>query len=309
MSSPRTGPTVVVEHVSKWFDGVVAVNDVSLEVGPGVTGLLGANGAGKSTLLRAIAGLTEPSDGTIAVFGEQPRTRPDLYRRIGVMTEHDVAYDFLSARRFVALNAQLQGLPDVEDAAQRALAAVGLLEHRDTPIAEYSHGMRQRARLAATIVHDPELLILDEPLSGIDPRQRLRLGELIRGLGAEGRTIIVSSHILDEVEALADRVHLMVAGKLAASGSPRAIRRKLNDRPFVVRVDAGDPRRLGAGLLAERAVESVEVDESGIRVRGTDVASLQLAIPRVARELDVRVTRVEPLDDSLESVFEYLARG
>jgi ABC-2 type transport system ATP-binding protein len=153
------------------------------------------------------------------------------------------------------------------------------------------------------------LLILVEPLSGTDPRQRISLGELIRSLGAEGRSILVSSHILDEVEALADRVHLLVSGKLAASGTPRAIRRKLNDRPFVVRVDADDPRRLGSGLLGEKAVESVEVDDRGVRVRGGDVLSLQLAIPRVSRALGVRVTRVEPLDDSLESVFEYLARG
>jgi ABC-2 type transport system ATP-binding protein len=225
------------------------------------------------------------------------------------MSEHDATYEFLTGRRFVALNARLQGLADVDAATERALITVDLLEHQHKAVGSYSRGMRQRARLAATIVHDPDLLILDEPLSGTDPRQRISLGELIRSLGAEGRTILVSSHILDEVEALADRVHLMVSGKLAASGTPRAIRRKLNDRPFVVRVDADDPRRLGSGLLGEKAVESVEVDDRGVRVRGGDVLSLQLAIPRVSRALGVRVTRVEPLDDSLESVFEYLARG
>jgi ABC-2 type transport system ATP-binding protein len=170
--------------------------------------------------------------------------------------------------------------------------------------------MRQRMRLAATLVHDPPLLILDEPLSGTDPGQRLRLRDVIRGLGEAGRTILVSSHILEEVDELADRIHLMVGGKLAASGDYRAIRQQLNDRPFVVRIDATKPRALGAGLLEVEAVESVEVDAEGhLRVRSRDVASLQRALPAVAQRLDVRLSRVEPLDDSLESVFEYLATG
>ena len=175
---------------------------------------------------------------------------------------------------------------------------------------QYSRGMRQRMRLAATLVHDPPLLLLDEPLSGTDPAQRLHLQDVIRRLGEEGRTIVVSSHILEEVDQFADRIHLMVSGKLAASGDYRAIRQQLNDRPFLVRIDSSDARGLGAGLLAVDAVESVEVDRDGhLRVRSGDVASLQRALPAVAARLDVRLFRVEPLDDSLESVFEYLATG
>jgi ABC-2 type transport system ATP-binding protein len=165
-------------------------------------------------------------------------------------------------------------------------------------------------RLAATLVHDPPLLLLDEPLSGTDPAQRLHLRDVIRALAAEGRTILVSSHILEEVEELADRIHLMVGGKLAASGDFRAIRQQLNDRPFVVRVDASNVRALAAGLLAVEAVESVEIDREGhLRIRSRDVSSLQRALPAVAQRLGVRLVRVEPLDDSLESVFEYLAAG
>jgi ABC-2 type transport system ATP-binding protein len=301
------GATVVVDGVSRWFGGVVAVNDVSLTVRPGVTGLLGPNGAGKTTLLRAIAGMTRPSAGSVTVFGRDVRADPGVYRRMGVMSEHEAAYDVLTGRAFVALNARLQGIRDRE-AVSRALAAVGMEAAADRRMSGYSRGMRQRCRLAAALVHDPPLLILDEPLSGTDPRQRIELGELIRGLGAEGRTVLVSSHILEEVEALADRVHLMVAGRLAASGDPHAIRRRLDDRPFVVRVESDDARRLGAGLLAHPAVESVEVDaEDRLRIRGAQVTALQRVVPAVARDLGITLRRVEPLDDSLESVFRYLA--
>ena len=305
-----TEPTIVVDGVSKWFSGVVAVSDVSLVVEPGVTALLGPNGAGKTTLLRAIGGLTRPSQGTVTIFGEPVRQNTGLYRRIGYMPEHESVYDFLTGRQFVELGARLQGVRDVDAAVARAIEIVDLLGDQDRKLRGYSRGMRQRMRLAATLVHDPPLLVLDEPLSGTDPAQRLHLRDVIRELAAEGRTILVSSHILEEVDDLADRIHLMVSGKLAASGDYRAIRLKLNDRPFVVRIDCGDARLLAGGLVRVEAVESVEVTESGgLRVRSRDVTSLQRALPAIARDLDVRLTRVEPLDDSLESVFEYLATG
>jgi ABC-2 type transport system ATP-binding protein len=226
------------------------------------------------------------------------------------MAEHESVYDFLSGREFVALGARLQGVVDLDAAVSRAVETVGLVDAQHRRLRGYSRGMRQRMRLAATLVHDPPLLILDEPLSGTDPAQRLHLRDVIRRLADEGRTILVSSHILEEVEDLAHRIHLMVSGKLAASGDYRAIRAQLNDRPFVVRVDCSDARALAAGLVRVDAVESVEVTgDGGIRVRSRDVTSLQRSLPRIARELDVRLSRVEPLDDSLESVFEYLASG
>ncbi len=308
--SASPGPTVVVDGVSKWFAGVVAVSDVSLVVEPGVTALLGPNGAGKTTLLRAIGGLTAPSQGTVTVFGERVRGNPGLYRRIGYMPEHESVYDFLTGRQFVELGAQLQGVEDRDRAVRRAIEIVDLVGEQDRRLKTYSRGMRQRMRLAATLVHDPELLVLDEPLSGTDPAQRLHLQRVVRALAGEGRTILVSSHILEEVDELADRIHLMVSGKLAASGDYHAIRQKLDDRPFLVRVDCADPRRLAAGLVGVDAVESIEITGTvGLRVRSRDVASLQRSLPAVARELGVRLTRVEPLDDSLESVFEYLATG
>jgi ABC-2 type transport system ATP-binding protein len=303
-------PAIVVDAVSRWFAGVVAVSDVSLVVEPGVTALLGPNGAGKTTLLRTIAGLTATSQGTVRVFGEPVRGNPGLYRRIGYMTEHESVYDFLTGRQFVELNARLQGVEDLADAVTRAIETVDLVEEQDRRLHAYSRGMRQRMRLAATLVHEPPLLLLDEPLSGTDPAQRLHLQSVIRRLGAAGRTILVSSHILEEIDALADRIHLMVSGKLAASGDYRAIRQQLNDRPFLVRIDSSDARALAAGLLMEETVESVEIDREGrLRVQSREVAALQRSLPATAARLDIRLLRVEPLDDSLESVFEYLATG
>jgi ABC-2 type transport system ATP-binding protein len=310
MTDGGATPTIVVDGLSKWFAGVVAVSDVSLAVEPGVTALLGPNGAGKTTLLRSIGGLTRPSEGTVRVFGEEVRGNPRLYRRIGYMPEHESVYDFLTGRQFVELSARLQDVDDRTGAVERAIATVDLTDAADRKLRGYSRGMRQRMRLAATLVHDPELLVLDEPLSGTDPAQRLHLRGVIRRLGSEGRTILVSSHILEEVDQLADRIHLMVSGKLAASGDYRAIRQQLNDRPFVVRIDSSKPRALAAGLLGIEAVESVEVDDDGrLRVRSRNVASLQRSLPAIARGLEIRLSRVEPLDDSLESVFEYLAKG
>jgi ABC-2 type transport system ATP-binding protein len=310
VSAERDRATIVVDGVSRWFAGVVAVSGVSLVVEPGVTALLGPNGAGKTTLLRSIAGLIAPSEGTVRVFGEPVRGNPALYRRIGFMSEHEAVYDFLTGREFVRLAARLQRVDDPERAVDKAIETVDLVEAQNRRLKGYSRGMRQRMRLAATLVHDPPLLMLDEPFSGTDPAQRLHLRNVVRRLGAEGRTILVSSHILEEVELLADRIHLMVSGKLAASGDYRAIRQQLNDRPFLVQIDSTNPRALAAGLMDVEAVESVEIDQEGhLRVRSRNVASLQRSLPAVAQRLDVRLSRVEPLDDSLESVFEYLAAG
>jgi ABC-2 type transport system ATP-binding protein len=226
------------------------------------------------------------------------------------MPEHESVYDFLTGRQFVELCARLERVADPRAAAAEAIETVDLAEAAGRRLRGYSRGMRQRMRLAATLVHKPPLLLLDEPLSGTDPVQRLHLGNVVRELAAEGRTILVSSHILEEVELLADRIHLMVGGKLAASGDFRAIRQQLNDRPFVVRIDTPDPRALAAGLLGAAAVESVEIDgKSRLRVRSRDVSLLQQSVPVVAQRLGIRLLRVEPLDDSLESVFEYLAQG
>ena len=238
------GATIEVNEVSKWYGSVVAVNEVSFKVRPGITGLLGPNGAGKTTLLHMMAGLAKVSKGEVRVLGEQPRANPSLYRRIGVMSEHEAVYEVLTGRQLVELAARLQGVEDVKASTDWAVGTVNLEDAQHRVLGTYSRGMRQRMRLAAAIVHDPEVLILDEPLNGTDPRQRIEFEDLMRRLAGMGRTILISSHILEEVEKLADTILLIVSGKLAASGDYRAIREKLDDRPFTLRVDTDDPRAL-----------------------------------------------------------------
>ncbi|HKI92348.1 MAG TPA: ABC transporter ATP-binding protein [Gaiellaceae bacterium] len=307
MSASAVEPVVVVEAVSKWFGSVVAVNDVSFAVRPGITGLLGPNGAGKTTLLRLISGLAAPSEGSVRVFGADVRSERELYRRIGVMSEHESTYEFLTGRQLVELAARLHRVDDAAGAARRAIELVDLAEAAGRRVRTYSRGMRQRIKLAATLVHDPELLILDEPLSGADPRQRAAFLELLHELAAAGRTILVSSHILEEVESLAATVLLVVNGKLAAEGDHHAIRAALDERPYHVRVVCDSPRELAAGLVRLDTVDSVDVGSDGeVVLLSRNVGAVQQALPALAADLGIRLRRVEPLDDSLESVFEYL---
>lgn len=305
-----TAPVVRVDNVSRWFGSVVAVSEMSFDIMPGITGMLGPNGAGKTTLLRMMTGLAEASTGTVTVFGEPVRDNPPLYRRIGVMSEHETVYGFMTGREFVRMMAELRGVGDVEAATDRAIERVDLLDAQHRPMGTYSRGMRQRMRLAATLVHEPDLLILDEPLNGADPRQRVHFQHLLRDLAAEGRTIVLSSHILEEVEQLAETVLLVVNGKLAASGGFRAIRAALNQRPYHVRVVCDAPRQLASEVVALEAVEAVSVDPDGaLVILSRTVLELQLALPKLAQAAGIRLRRVEPLDDSLESVFGYLVEG
>ncbi len=286
---PRPPATVEVAQVSRWYGAVVAVSDVSFSVGPGITGLLGPNGAGKTTLLRMIAGLLAPSRGTVRVMGQSVRANPAVYRHITLIMDKEAVYPFLTAREFVRLNARLQGIHD-EEAVDAALAAVELTDAADRRLGGFSKGMRQRARLAAGLVHRPSVLLLDEPFSGADPRQRIHLMELVRRQAAEGRTVLFSSHILEEVEQLAEEVLVITAGKLAAAGNVGAIRQAMLDRPHRVCVRASDPRTLAAGLVFE----------------AHELGACATAIPRVARTAGVRLFEIAPEDESLERVFAYL---
>jgi len=300
-------PVIRVDNVSRWYGSVVAVSDISFDVGPGITGLLGPNGAGKTTLLRMMTGLAATSTGTVTMFGEPVRDNPPLYRRIGVMAEHETVYEFMKGREFVRMMAQLRGVLRLNEAVDRAIGLVDLADAQHRPIGTYSRGMRQRMRLAATLVHDPEVLVLDEPLNGADPRQRVHFRHLLERLAAEGKTIVLSSHILEEVEQVADSVLLIVNGKLAASGGFRAIRAALDQRPYHVRIVSDAPRRLAAVIVGLASVDAVNVDPDGaIVVLSRNVSDLQIELPRLAQAAGIGLRRVEPLDDSLESVFGYL---
>jgi ABC-2 type transport system ATP-binding protein len=300
-------PVIRVDHVSRWFGSVVAVSDVTFDIVPGITGLLGPNGAGKTTLLRMMTGLAEVSDGTVTMFGQPVRDNPALYARIGVMSEHETVYSFMKGREFVTMMARLRGVQNLETAVEKAIGLVDLSDAAGLPMGTYSRGMRQRMRLAGTLVHDPDVLVLDEPLNGADPRQRFHFQKLLRELAAQGRTIVLSSHILEEVEQLAETVLLIINGKLAASGGFRAIRAALDKRPYHVRVIADAPRELAAAVVKLSSVDAVNVDPDGaIVVLSSNVRDLQIELPRLAQQASISLRRVEPLDDSLESVFGYL---
>ena len=302
-----TAPVIRVQNVSRWFGSVVAVSDVTFDIAPGITGLLGPNGAGKTTLLRMMTGLADVSTGSVTVFGEPVRDNPPLYKRIGIMSEHETVYGFMKGREFVTMMGKLRGVPELEEAVDRAIALVDLEDAQHRPMETYSRGMRQRMRLAATLVHEPDVLILDEPLNGADPRQRLHFKQLLEQLAAQGKTIVISSHILEEVEQLADTVLLIVNGKLAASGGFRAIRAALNQRPYHVRIVSDAPRQLAAAVVKLASVDAVHVDPDGaLVVLSRNVGDLQLELPRLAQAEKIGLRRVEPLDDSLESVFGYL---
>jgi ABC-2 type transport system ATP-binding protein len=300
-------PVIRVEGVSRWFGSVVAVSDVTFDVTPGITGLLGPNGAGKTTLLRMMTGLADVSSGTVTAFREPVRDNPPLYRRIGVMSEHETVYGFMKGREFVRMMGRLRGVQDLDNAVDRAIALVDLADAQHRSMETYSRGMRQRMRLAATLVHDPDVLILDEPLNGADPRQRVHFKHLLQTLAEQGRTIVLSSHILEEVEQLASTVLLIVNGKLAASGGFRAIRAALNQRPYHVRVMCDAPRKLAAAVVMLGSVDAVHVDPDGaVVVLSRNVQDLQIELPRLAQAAGLSLRKVEPLDDSLESVFGYL---
>jgi ABC-2 type transport system ATP-binding protein len=302
---------VGLEQVSRWFGNVVAVNDVTMQLTPGVTGLLGPNGAGKSTLIHMMAGFLAPSSGSVTLDGRPLYRDPEIYREIGLVPEREEMYDAVSGWDFVLANAKLHRLTDPKAAAQRAIATVEMSEPQDRDIRTYSKGMKQRIKMATAIVHDPSVLLLDEPFNGMDPRQRLHLMDLLHRLGDEGRTILFSSHILEEVEQIAGRIEVMVAGRHAASGDFREIRRLMTQRPHQYTVRSSDNRALASAVIGEPSTSAVElvVDTAGgsvVQVQATDYSAFIRALPRLASQQGIRLLEVHPADESLESVFSYL---
>jgi ABC-2 type transport system ATP-binding protein len=301
-------PAIQLSHAARWYGNVVAVNDVSFSLGPGVTGLLGPNGAGKTTLLHMLAGFLAPSAGQVLVLGRSPHRDPSVYRQIGLVPEREAVYPFLTGLDYVRFNARLQGLPDADRAAREAIARVGLEDAMDRAIGTYSKGMRQRVKVAGSLVHDPQVLLLDEPFNGMDPRQRIAMMDLLGTLAEAGRTILFSSHILEEVERVGTEILVMVAGRLAASGDFRAIRALMTDRPHNITLHSSDDRRLATALMADPAVFAVELTQTGLSIQTSQLAAFRRLIARASRDAGVRLLEVVPADESLESVFDYLVR-
>jgi ABC-2 type transport system ATP-binding protein len=298
--------TLRLDAVSRWYGNVVAVNDVTMEIGPGVTGLLGPNGAGKSTLIHLMSGFLAPSSGTVTLGGEPTWHNEQIYRRIGLVPEREAMYDGVTGWEFVLANAKLQQLPDPAAAARAAIDTVEMGPARDRELSTYSKGMKQRIKMATALVHDPEVLLLDEPFNGMDPRQRLQLMDLMAELGRQGRVVLFSSHILEEVEQIAGSIEVMVAGRHAASGDFREIRRLMTERPHQYTIRSSDDRALAAALIADGSTSGVELLAGELHVQATDYAGFARQLPVFAQARGVRLFEVTPADESLEKVFSYL---
>ncbi len=309
VSMPGVPPAgIEVTNVSRWYGNVVAVNDVSFTLGPGITGLLGPNGAGKSTLLHMLSGFLQPSAGSVRVLGQEAWRNSGLYTLVGLVPEREAIYGFLSGYEFVRLSAQLHKLPDPDGAARKAIRMVDMEAVQERHTGGYSKGMKQRIKVAAAIVHEPEVLLLDEPFNGADPRQRLQMMEMLRAMAAAGRVIVFSSHILEEVERLAENVLVIVSGRLAASGDFRAIRKLMTDRPHTFTIRSSDDRRLASALVAHEAVFGVQLNDGRLTVSAADFAAFTKVVAGVARRADVTLMELMPTDESLESVFSYLVK-
>ena len=304
-----TDATVEVSGVSVWFGPKVALSELTCSFGAGVSGLLGPNGAGKTTLMRAIAGLSGVNEGTVRVTGRDPRRDRSVHQAMVLVPEDEAVPNGLTARQLVRYMANLRQITDRE-APDRALGTVGLLDVADRQVATVSKGMRQRAKIAAALGCDPSVLVLDEPLNGADPVQRLHLIALFKQLGADGRTVIVSSHVLNEVERLAERVIVLVHGRLAAAGGHRAIRDAMDTTPRHMLVRCDDSRRLAAALVGLDSVTGVtfESKRDELIVQTLRAREVAIALPQLARAASIRLLEVRPLDDSLESLFRELVR-
>jgi ABC-2 type transport system ATP-binding protein len=301
------GVVIELDHVSKWFGDVVAVSDVTFEIRPGITALLGPNGAGKSTVLRLLCGLARPSQGHVRLLGLDPRRDLSLLGRIGLVPQQEALFEPLTPLETVEAAARLLKVLAPRDTAAAALELVEVDPGDPRPVRALSKGNRQRVKVAMALVHDPDVLVLDEPLNGLDPRQRVHLIELVRSLGERpGRCVVVSSHVLDEVERFGSRILVIAQGRLAAEGDFRRIRDLMDDRPHRIRVGSADAAPLAAALLEAGVVQGVRLVDGGLEVETSEVRAFRSAVAVVARDRRLALDEVVPLDDDLDSVFRYL---
>ena len=306
-----TPPIVAADHLSKWYGQVIGLNDVSVTVHGGVTGLLGPNGAGKSTFLKLMTGQLKPSKGTIEVLGEPIWSNPSLYFEIGFCPEQDAFYERMTGLEWVSTLAQLSGLEEsaAADAARRALTAVDLMEAAHKRIGAYSKGMRQRVKLAQAIAHEPHLLILDEPLSGMDPIGRRKIVRLIKEWARGGRSIIVSSHVLYEIEAMTSNILLINNGRILAEGNVHQIRDLIDGHPHKVCVKAAEPRALARQFLAYDDVISLNLEAGAVIVETARPDEFYTRLTRLAASEEFgSIDEVTSPDDNMQAVFAYLVK-
>ena len=306
-----SGTAVKAERLSKWYGHVLGVSDVTWNLPGGVVGLLGPNGAGKSTLMKLMSGLLRPSRGSIEVLGGDPFADPRVRRKIGYSPEHESTYDELTARELVTVLAHLAGVPraDAGAAAVRALEAMGMTEAMDRRVRGFSKGMRQRTKLAATLAHDPELLILDEPLTGVDPVARIDIIERIKKLAEGGKTVVVSSHVLYEIEALTEDIVVIYRGQVLAEGNIYEIRRLIDRHPHRIRVECDRPREIAAAIAGEEHVARLVMERRAIIVETRDPDRCYDDLARAVVERGVELRAMTSPDNNLGAVFDYLTGG
>jgi ABC-2 type transport system ATP-binding protein len=305
-----TGVTISADRCSKWYGHVLGISDLTLDVRPGIVGLVGPNGAGKSTFMKLCAGLLRPSRGRLEIFGELPFMSAATRARIGYCPEHEGMYDELTALQFVTAMAELSGIPGrngtARKAAKRALEEVGLGDVAQRFIKGFSKGMRQRTKLAQTMVHDPDLLLLDEPLTGVDPLARAEISERIRALGEAGKTVLISSHVLHEIEALTEEIVVIYRGQVLAEGNMYRIRELIDQHPHLIRVECDRPRELGSGLSADDHVHRVTFERKVVVIETAEPDACYDRIAQVALDGGIRVRSLTSPDNNLGAVFEYL---
>jgi ABC-2 type transport system ATP-binding protein len=308
--SAQMTPIVAFHNVSKWYGNVIGINKLTVQIGPGVTGLLGPNGAGKSTLLQLATGQLRPSQGSVQVLGRSVWNNASLNRTIGLCPEQDAFYEWMTGWDFIVTCARLSGLPrgDALAAAERTIVAVGMAQHQGRAIRGYSKGMRQRIKLAQALVHDPQVLFLDEPLSGTDPVARRDLIRIIVRLGSEGKSVLVSSHVLHEVQSLTPNIVLLNRGRLVAEGHVRQIRDLIDKHPHHIRLVCDDYRQLAARMLTWDDVEGVRVvpQENALLVETRSPDAFYGRLPALSLENGLVIKSVYSDDDNLEAVFKYL---
>ncbi len=298
------------ENVAKWYGQVIGLVDVTVELPPGVTGMLGPNGAGKSTFLKLLTGQLAPSQGTVRLMGVDPFRTPAIHRKVGFCPEPDAFYEDLSGRQFVRYLTRLHGFSasETEDRTQRALKQVDLVDNSDRRIRTYSKGMRQRIKLAQAIAHDPEVLVLDEPLTGMDPIARRSTQELVRSLGESGTTVLVSSHVLHEVEDMTRNVILLYQGRVRAQGSLEEIRGVLSRYPHKILVSSERSRELAKALLDLESVAGVRLDGTDLHVETFDPEGFYDRLPEFVLDRGLPIDTLEAQDASLDAIFEYLVK-
>jgi ABC-2 type transport system ATP-binding protein len=310
VSTAKRTAIVEFQGVSKWYGNVIGLNKLTVSIPPGVTGLLGPNGAGKSTFLQLATGQLRPSQGQVRVLGHETWNHPALNQKIGLCPEQDAFYEWMTGRAFLRACAQLSGMARraADEATDRVLQAVAMTEHADRPIRGYSKGMRQRTKIAQALVHDPQVLFLDEPLTGTDPVARRELMDIIIRMGAEGRSVVFSSHVLYEVQALTPQILLLNRGRLVAEGNVRQIRDLIDKHPHRIVLRSRDDRALAASLVAHPDVVGLELarDEGGILVETRMPDAFYARLPGLSLETGLEIQQVYSDDDNLESIFRYL---